>query len=118
MRGVRALMACLVLLALTGAALAYTIQTENKGPEEIELNGGPSGPVPFPHRAHQSKLVDCAVCHTLFPQKIGAIDALKASGELEKKQVMNKHCVKCHRQMAKAGEPTGPTTCKGCHLKS
>ena len=118
MGGVRAFLVCLVIIGLAGGTLAFTIQTENKGPEEIELAGGTTGVVPFPHRAHQTKLGDCAICHTLFPQKLGAIDALKASGALEKKQIMNKHCVKCHKQMAKAGEPTGPTTCKGCHIKS
>jgi cytochrome c2 len=54
----------------------------------------------------------------LFPQEAGAIAALKASGELAKKQVMNKHCTKCHKQMKNEGQKTGPTTCKACHVKN
>jgi hypothetical protein len=74
--------------------------------------------VPFPHAAHQAALGDCSVCHELFPQEAGSIDALKASGDLKKKQVMNKHCTKCHKKMKKEGEKTGPTTCKSCHVKT
>jgi hypothetical protein len=112
--------AVLTLVAISFVALAgaYTIQTENKGAPQLTLNGGKNGPVPFPHRAHQKALVDCAICHELFPQKSGAIDELKASGELKKKQIMNKHCTKCHRKMKKEGQKTGPTTCKACHVKS
>lgn len=109
----------LVLLAtgVVGLAGAYTLQTENKGAPQMTLNGGKSGPVPFPHLAHQTALGDCAVCHELFPQQAGAIDALKASGELQQKQVMNKHCTKCHKQMKKEGQKTGPITCTSCHVK-
>jgi hypothetical protein len=111
--------AVLTLMAISFVALAsaYTIQTDNKGAPQMSLDGGKSGPVPFPHLAHQKVLADCSVCHELFPQKAGAIDALKASGELKKKQVMNKHCTKCHKQMKKEGQKTGPTTCKACHVK-
>jgi hypothetical protein len=116
MKGFR--LAILILLIIsTGVAYAYTIQTTNKGAEQIELQGGKSGPVPFPHLVHQDALADCNVCHELFPQEIGAIDKLKASGELQKKQIMNKHCTKCHKKMKKEGQKTGPTTCKSCHIK-
>ncbi|MBL0712666.1 MAG: cytochrome c3 family protein [Desulfosarcina sp.] len=117
MKGMR--LTILVLLFTTvGAAYAYTIQTENKGAAAIELNGGKKGPVPFPHRAHQEVLKDCQVCHELFPQQAGAIDKLKADGELKKKQIMNKHCTKCHKKMKTEGRKTGPTTCKACHIKA
>ncbi|MCB2168026.1 MAG: cytochrome c family protein [Deltaproteobacteria bacterium] len=111
--------AVLTLMAISVVSLAgaYTIQTDNKGAPQMSLDGGKSGPVPFPHLAHQKVLADCSVCHELFPQEAGAIDALKASGELKKKQVMNKQCTKCHKQMKKEGQKTGPTTCKSCHAK-
>ena len=112
-------MTILILLVIfSGVAYAYTIQTTNKGADHIELFGGKSGPVPFPHRAHQEVLTDCTVCHELFPQETGAIEKLKASGDLKKKQIMNKHCTKCHRKMKKEGRKTGPTTCKSCHIKN
>jgi hypothetical protein len=116
MKGIR--IAILILLVIsTGVAYAYTIQTANKGADQIELYGGKSGPVPFPHLAHQDVVPDCKVCHELFPQEIGAIEKLKASGALQKKQIMNKHCTKCHKKMKKEGQKTGPTTCKTCHIK-
>ena len=107
----------ILLVVSSGAAYAYTIQTEDKGAAQIELEGGKSGAVPFPHRVHQEVLGDCKVCHELFPQETGSIEKLKASGELAKKQIMNKHCTKCHKQMKKDGQKTGPTTCKSCHIK-
>jgi hypothetical protein len=109
----------LTVLALVVAVLAgaYTIQTENKGAAELVLAGGPTGQVPFPHRAHQEALGDCRICHELFPQEQGAIERLKASGELQAKQIMNKHCTKCHRQFKQEGKKTGPTSCKACHVK-
>ena len=78
-----------LLIISTGAAYALTVQTENRGAENIELYGGKSGPVPFPHLAHQDAVADCKVCHELFPQEIGGIEKLKASGQLKKKQIMN-----------------------------
>lgn len=92
--------------------------SEDKGAENMVLEGGNSGPVPFPHRQHQLVLEDCMICHSVFPQEAGSIEALKAGGELKKKQVMNKQCTACHRKMKKAGEKTGPVTCKSCHVKS
>jgi len=118
MKVVQVAVLTLIALGMVGVALAYTVQTDNKGAPQITLYGGKSGPVPFPHAAHQAVLDDCTVCHALFPQETGAIEALKASGELKRKQVMNKHCTKCHKKMKKAGQKTGPTTCKSCHVKN
>ena len=118
MKTAKILVLMLLILGIVGLAGAYTIQTENKGPEEITLPGGKQGVVPFPHRAHQAALGEnCAICHELFPQKAGAIDDLKTSGELKPKQIMNKHCTKCHKQMKAEGKKTGPTTCTSCHVK-
>ena len=118
MKAVKIIVLSLIAIGMVGLAAAYAIQTENKGAAQMTLNGGKSGPVPFPHLAHQEVLKDCAVCHELFPQKSGAIEELKASGDLKKKQIMNKHCTKCHKKMKKEGKKTGPTTCKSCHIKS
>jgi len=100
--------------ALTVATAAMA--SENKGAEQMVLKGGKSGKVSFPHAAHQSTLKDCTVCHGLFPQQPGAIEALKKQGKLKKKQVM-KQCTVCHRKTAKAGQKAGPTRCKTCHQK-
>jgi len=118
MKVIRMTVWVLLVASLLGFAGGYTILAANKGAPEMTLNGGKSGPVPFPHLVHQTKFEDCNTCHELFPQEPGAIDALKASGELKKKQVMNKQCTKCHKQMKKEGQKTGPTTCKTCHAKN
>jgi len=62
-------------------------------------------------------LEDCNICHSVFEQKVGIIEELKAQGKIKKKYVMNKLCTKCHKKMKKTGAKTGPTTCKNCHLK-
>ena len=113
---------CLLLVAamLVFAAASIALggaSVENKGAAEITLPGGARGPVPFPHHQHQNKLVDCKICHSLYPQKAGVIEELKAAGTLKKKQVMNKQCTKCHKQKKKEGLKAGPTTCVQCHIK-
>lgn len=114
---IRLLMSTVTLVfAVTAIAISGT-SVENKGAAEITLPGGKSGPVPFPHHQHQDKLVDCQICHSLYPQKAGIIEELKAAGTLKKKQVMNRQCTKCHKQKKKEGIKTGPTTCAKCHIK-
>ena len=121
----RLLMTIRICLLLTAAMLVFTAASialsgapvENKGAAEITLPGGTRGPVPFPHHQHQNKLVDCNICHSLYPQKAGVIEELKAAGTLKKKQVMNKQCTKCHKQTKKEGLKAGPTTCIKCHIK-
>ena len=97
--------------------VAVSQAVENKGAKEMSLFGGKSGNVPFPHHRHQEVAGDCNICHALFPQQSGIIRQLKAEGKLKKKQVMNKLCTKCHKQKKKAGEKSGPVTCKSCHIK-
>jgi hypothetical protein len=101
-----------------GAWLTVSPATENPGIENIDLEGGRRGKVPFPHHRHQKDLGgDCLICHSVFPQETGAIEMLKAQGTLKKKFVMNKLCTKCHKEKKKAGEPSGPTTCSKCHIR-
>jgi hypothetical protein len=110
----------LVMVALLGLGLlvtAGTVVSANNGAEEMLLNGGKRGKVPFPHRSHQDVLKDCKKCHDLFPQEPGVIDRFKKAGDLKKKQVMNTRCVKCHKAMKKGGNKAGPTTCSKCHIR-
>jgi hypothetical protein len=104
---------CLVILLASVLALA---DGQQRGADDMVLEGGKSGWVPFPHHRHQDALGDCMGCHTLFPQKAGSIEVLKAEGKLRKKAVMNS-CSKCHRNLATAGRPSGPTSCKACHSR-
>lgn len=106
-----------IFAMIAGLMTASSRATQNKGAETIEINGGKRGNVPFPHRQHQTQLGDCQICHTVFPQKAGAIAELKAEGKLENKYVMNKLCTKCHKEKKNAGQKSGPTTCAKCHIK-
>lgn len=108
--------ATLFLFAAIGFSGA--MQTADHGAAQLEINGGSRGVVPFPHQRHQDTLGDCSICHDVFPQKVGGIDELKAQGTLNKKEIMNKHCIKCHRDRKRAGESYGPTgSCNGCHKR-
>lgn len=104
-------------MAVIGLGESASVQTQNQGAAEIVLDGGPTGNVSFPHRRHQENLVDCAVCHSAYPQKAGSIEELKAQGKLAKKEIMNTQCTKCHKEKKRAGEKAGPTTCTSCHIK-
>ena len=106
-----------ILIVASGSAATSGVTTENRGAAEIKLPGGKRGLVLFPHHRHQDKLVDCEICHSVFPQKAGIIKELKAQGKLKKKHVMNKLCTKCHRQKKREGVKAGPTTCAKCHIK-
>ena len=110
-----------VLISIAAIAIASSVAFStnelDKGAENIEMEGGKIGKVPFPHHQHQERLVDCQTCHSVFPQKAGSIEELKAQGKLKKKYVMNKLCTKCHKETKKAGKKTGPTTCAKCHIK-
>lgn len=83
---------------------------------EIEIPGGRLGEVAFPHAKHHQALQDCEPCHSLFPQREGAIRELKEKGELEERQVMN-NCVDCHKDRVRKKLKTGPLRCRGCHIK-
>ena len=107
----------MLTMIIAGFTAGICIGGSDPGPDKLILDGGKSGDVPFPHLRHQQSLEDCTVCHNIFPQKRGAIDALKLRGDLKKKQVMNKQCIKCHREIKKTGKKAGPTSCRTCHIK-
>lgn len=109
------LVVSVTLIFMAGAWTAFAVQ--NDGAEQITLKGGKRGVVLFPHHRHQNALRDCNVCHSLFPQKLGVIERLKAESKLEKQQVMKKHCIKCHKTLKRQGSPSGPTTCAKCHIR-
>ena len=100
---------CLFIAAAVNAA------APGEGAAELELEGGRFGDVPFPHRQHQDTLTDCTVCHEWFPQSKGSIEKLKSEGTLKPRDVMNKLCLKCHRDLKRQGKASGPTSCTTCH---
>ena len=106
-----------IIAAMLFLAPVSGFSSQDKGRADISLFGGKSGSVAFPHHLHQTIIEDCQSCHKDFAQKEGALGAAKKAGELKKKKVMNKTCVKCHRAKKKAGEKTGPVSCKVCHKK-
>jgi len=106
-----------IMILMIGSLFLFSIvYAMNKGQEQITLDGGKRGAVSFPHRLHQNKLADdCNACHQLFPQKSGIIKQMKAEKKLDSKQVMNKHCIKCHKELRRKNKPHGPTSCRQCH---
>jgi len=108
---------CLIVFFLCIGGTSGVLAVENKGPEQMSLDGGDRGPVPFPHHRHQNALKDCKACHDLFPQERGSIEKLKAEGRLPQKEVMNKLCIKCHKAEKRAGNTAGPITCSQCHVR-
>jgi len=111
-------LAFLLGLMAIGADFAPALADENKGASRIQLDGGTRDPVDFPHHRHQERTGDCTVCHDLFPRQPGVIEMLKAQNKLGRKEVMNKLCIKCHRDRKAAGKPDyGPITCSQCHQK-
>ena len=105
------------ITVLLMAATAAIATAANRGPANIDIFGGQSGKVPFPHAQHQDRIKDCKVCHGTFPQETDAIKKMKAQGTIKPKKVMNLQCIKCHKAEKKAGNPHGPVTCTNCHVK-
>ena len=103
-----------VMMAIFMAAMVSVAQ-ENKGSASLTITVQGKGDVKIPHQKHQEVLKDCKVCHDVFPQKAGAINELKAAGKIQKKQVMNTQCIKCHNEKKNAGLKSGPLTCSTCH---
>ncbi len=110
---------CITIVAVFGLlfSVAVTSAAVNRGPGNIEIYGGSQGKVPFPHALHQDREKDCNVCHSVFPQKHGAMKQMKEAGSLKPKKVMNLQCIKCHKQAKREGRPHGPVTCNTCHVK-
>lgn len=106
----------LVVLVILVCGSAVVFAVENKGADQIKISAT-KGTVSFPHHEHQNKLGDCQLCHNLYPQVKGSIDQMKVEGKLQSKDVMNKQCLKCHRDYKKADKPSGPVSCSECHKK-
>lgn len=111
---VRTIVMILLSIIFTGVV---AVAVENQGAKDLKLDGGKRGDVDFPHFLHQNATGDCNACHDIFPKTAGIIKDLKIQGKLKTKQVMNKTCIKCHKEKKKAREKTGPTKCSQCHVK-
>ena len=90
----------------------------DRGLERFFMDGGKRGTVDFPHHMHQDALADCGACHDLFPKSPGAIQEMKSSGSLKKKQVMNSKCIACHRKLKEEKQASGPVKCGQCHTRT
>ncbi len=114
MRAVIATILMISMILIPG----FSGAVEDKGAEDMVLEGGKKGEVPFPHRMHQIALEDdCMACHDIFDKKKGSITRLEKEGALKNKQVMNTKCVRCHKKLKKAKKAHGPIKCAKCHIK-
>lgn len=82
--------------------------------------------IPFPHSVHAE--FDCARCHhtgdvTQGCTDSGCHDLFVATTPEERRDIRffekayHDQCIGCHRELKKAGAPTGPVACVGCHPK-
>jgi len=102
-----------MLAGLAGPVFGET----GKMPGKLVLIKSEKGNIPFSHEEHGKVNGGCAACHSMFPPKGGQIEALKASGKIKDKGVMNM-CRDCHGKLMVANTDTGPTAdCLGCHKK-
>ena len=106
-----------VIIGVVFLTCAIAAAVQNQGAKVIKLDGGKRGDIDFPHHLHQNTIGDCNACHDIFSKTAGIIKDLKEQKKLKKKQVMNKTCIKCHKEKKKAGEKAGPTICSQCHVK-
>lgn len=106
-----------LVIGLMVMAMAAIAAEMNMGAATLVIPGGSKADITLPHQTHQKVLDDCDKCHNLYPEEAGVIASRKESGALKKTQVM-KECLGCHKEMAAAGEKTGPTRCDGCHQQS
>ena len=79
-------------------------------------------PVNYNHTKHSAVAPDCKSCHHTWkdgtPKKCSECHKAKKDGKaLGSKKALHKACKDCHKDMKKAGKKTGPTSCKGCHVK-
>jgi len=91
------------------------------------------GAVNFTHNKHATDYkIACTECHHVFKdgknvfkegdpvQKCSAChDPVKSEGKVKKLMLAyHKNCQGCHKELDKAGKPTGPTRkCNDCHEK-
>ncbi len=85
------------------------------------------GPVTLSHTKHVKEYkVACTECHHKWqkekekqPKKCSDCHKEKKEGKvLSLKRAFHKNCMGCHKNLAKQGKKTGPTTkCSKCHAK-
>ncbi len=74
------------------------------------------GKVTFTHAKHSEDYgFDCGECHHLEME--GGYNKCSSCHD-DLKDTFHKNCYKgCHRKLKAEGGTTGPTTCRGCHIK-
>ena len=100
-----------LLLLWAGSACA-----ENQGAATIVLRSEDFDSVHLSHILHEIKLGDCQLCHKLYAKETDAIEKSVRAGVLKRKQVMDQ-CEECHAETAIDGKKSGPTSCRGCHMR-
>ena len=90
----------------------------------VKAKGAEKKPVvTFSHAKHAVVVPDCKTCHHTLEgdgpvKKCSECHQAKKDGKkLDSKNAAHKTCRGCHRAMKKDGKKTGPTPCKGCHIK-
>ncbi len=99
------------------AAAKQVAEPEREPPETVSYAENTAwGKVIFTHTKHTEGYgFDCDACHHL--QMKGGFNKCSSCHD-DRKDTFHKNCYKgCHRKLKAEGKKTGPTTCRGCHIK-
>ncbi len=99
------------------AANEEVAEPETDPPETVSYaEKSTLGKVNFTHTKHTEDYgFDCGECHHL--QMEGGYNKCSSCHD-DLKDTLHKNCYRrCHRELKAEGKKTGPTTCKGCHVK-
>jgi hypothetical protein len=103
-----------VLQGALGQQDAFTI--DNPGLYATDKYKG----VQFPHKKHADTLKNCKKCHHTWKEgeKVKkCVECHTKDSKVIAKKAFHNSCRNCHRDLKKAGKPTGPTLCTKCHAK-
>jgi hypothetical protein len=122
------------ILVIAGIAVAGAfpchVWAQQSAPDTIVMSGPTSGPVTFPHKAHEAR-AECMACHHASKPELPATNEYAAchschTETVEAPLVTNRRdafhdrrarqglCVDCHTTEAAAGKVT-PARCSSCH---
>jgi hypothetical protein len=122
------------ILVIVGVMLAGTsaghLWAQQAAPDPIIMKGPTSGPVTFPHRAHEER-AECLTCHHASKPELPNVTEYASchschTATVEAPLVTNRRdafhdrrarqglCVDCHTREAEAGKVT-PARCASCH---
>jgi len=103
----KSLFVVLVMIAFLAGAVNVSA---NRGPVEVKINAKP-GTVTYRHAEHTERGMECSSCHHKGVLSGTCRRCHDGNQAPDFKVVAHKICWDCHKASS------GPTECKGCHVK-